>query len=132
MGTSVGWKESHIVANCNASKNETTKVYEFSKRVCKKTMGAGVQQLQAQRQRDKQQLIAALSPGDWMLFESPQLDDEPLWLGRAVSNPAWGNACVWKNETTCTNVLRWRLPSNQMNMQSMYNGILRKQWDLQF
>ena len=102
MGTSVGWKESHTVANYSASKNETMKVYEFWKRVCKKTMGASVQQLQAQRQPDNQQLTAALSPGDWMLFESPQLDDEPLWLGRTVSNPAWGNACVWKNETTRT------------------------------
>ena len=31
MGTSVGWKESHTVANCSDSENETTKVYEFLK-----------------------------------------------------------------------------------------------------
>ena len=34
-----------------------------------------------------------------MLFASSDVK-QSIWLARAMTKPEWGNACIWKNETT--------------------------------
>jgi hypothetical protein len=38
--------------------------------------------------------------GDWMMFESPEPNAQPFWIGRAISKSEWSNSCFYKKCTT--------------------------------
>ena len=40
-----------------------------------------------------------VSGKDWMMFESPELNVVPFWIGRAMSKAEWDNCCWYKNKT---------------------------------
>ena len=48
--------------------------------------------------------------GDWMMFESPEPNVQPFWIGRAVSKSEWNNSCFYKNNTTRRKNLMGNLP----------------------
>eukprot|EP00957_Ditylum_brightwellii_P081622 6209173-Ditylum_brightwellii.AAC.1 len=49
----------------------------------------------------RNKMTSMLNPDDCLLFESPEPDQQPVWLRREVVKEKWGNACVWKNKGTC-------------------------------
>ena len=52
-------------------------------------------QIQTDRRNRNEQALA-LTIGDWVLFDS-KMEDEPIWLRRVMSNPAWEGMCVALN-----------------------------------
>ena len=52
----------------------------------------------------------ALTPGDWLMFESPEPNVQPFWIGRAVSKREWNDACWYRNETGSRQMLSGALP----------------------
>ena len=50
--------------------------------------------------KGQQELAKKMSHLDWCIFQSPD-PEEPLWLGRAMSNSSkgWDNKCTWLNKT---------------------------------
>ena len=50
--------------------------------------------------KNRNEMAAGLTIiGTWMIFESPEPDVQPLWLGQAVAKTKWDNQCTWKNES---------------------------------
>ena len=43
-------------------------------------------------------MATALNIGDWVLFDS-KMEDEPIWLGRVMSNPEWEGMGILSNNT---------------------------------
>ena len=78
------------------SVGSTENVYTFVRGTCERTSGPNVtRQIQTDRRNRNEQALA-LTIGDWVLFDS-KMEDEPIWLGRVMSNPAWEGMCVALN-----------------------------------
>jgi len=72
---------------------DETSVYTFNRSRCERTSGPNVTQRMQQDRRSKNEKANALNIGDWILFDSKQ-EDEPIWLGRVMSNPEWGHVYI--------------------------------------
>ena len=96
---SLTWPETYAVSCCISNEAETTTIYEFSKHICKKIQGVGVASSCARIREDRNTITRELTPGDWMMFESPEPNVVPFWIGRAMSKAEWDNRCWYKNET---------------------------------
>ena len=53
----------------------------------------------ARIREDRDKITEELAPGDWMMFESPELNVVPFWIGRAMSKAEWDNCWWYKNKT---------------------------------
>ena len=45
-------------------------------------------------------MASQLTPGIWAIFKSRGYDDQPIWLGKTITNPEWGNTCMKNNNMT--------------------------------
>ena len=60
----------------------------------------GVAQRIEHESRSRNDVAAAVTIGQWVLFEHMNEDgDQSLWLGRIMSNPAWGGQGKRQNDT---------------------------------
>ena len=66
--------------------------HNFSHDLC--SVGPGVARQIENDRRHMNAMAAALSVGDWVVFDSNE-DDQPVWLGRVLSNPEWDRQGVW-------------------------------------
>ena len=98
MQPALDWVDPHSIDGCVSSKYETTTAYDFTMETCTKKKGADVRKTIAERKASSREMASNLTPGTWMLFASSDVE-QPIWLGRAMTKPEWGNACIWKNET---------------------------------
>jgi hypothetical protein len=48
----------------------------------------------------RDEMVQNITYGDWVMFQSPEPNVQPFWIGRAVPKEEWSNACIYKNETT--------------------------------
>ena len=64
-----------------------------------KIEGVGVSRQINLARKDRNKIACNLSVGNWALFGS-NIEHEPIWLGRVMSNPEWGGQGVRKNTTT--------------------------------
>ena len=48
--------------------------------------------------RDRNTTASELAVGDFVLFDAHDDEDEPIWLGRVMSNPEWNGQGVYKNK----------------------------------
>ena len=44
------------------------------------------------------------------MFESPEPNEQPFWIGRAVSKDEWNNSCIYQNETQGRQMLSGNVP----------------------
>ena len=65
-----------------------TNVYQFDRSNCERTHGPNVTNQLQEEKRSRAEMATALNIGDWVLFDS-KMEDEPIWLGRVMSNPEW-------------------------------------------
>ena len=86
--------------NCNATTGEGIDVYTFTRGCCVKTVGPGVsRQIQSER-KNRNDAAAKLTVGNWVLFAVVNdEEDDQVWLGRVMSNPAGGGQGVCQNTT---------------------------------
>jgi hypothetical protein len=109
MQSTLDWNDTCAIARCVSCEHETTNLYSFRKQSCHKQRGSGVESLRIiKNQRNK--IAANLTHGDWMMFESPEPNVQPFWIGRAVSKSEWNNSCFYKNNTTRWKNLMGNLP----------------------
>jgi hypothetical protein len=105
-----GCGESYSIPRCVSSENETTTIYQFSKESCRKQNGHDYNALLQVMKQTRNEMMANLTHGDWVMFESPEPNVQPFWIGRAVSKEEWGNACWYKNETGTRQMLAEGVP----------------------
>ena len=79
---------------CDTASN----IYTFDRSHCEQTHGPNVSQQLQQVIRDITEMAIGLNIGDWVLFDS-RMEDEPIWLGRVMSNPEWEGMGVNHNTT---------------------------------
>ena len=95
--------ERHNITGCCMAgvgqDTDETNVYTFNRSRCERTSGPNVTQRMQQDRRSKNDKAKALNIGEWIHFDSKQ-EDEPIWLGRVMSNPEWGGMCILVNDTT--------------------------------
>ena len=98
-GTVARGDTTHIVQGCTATliQNESTasspQPYEFILKECTKISGPGVAQRIECDNRSRNNIAAEVSVGQWVLFEHiTDTGNQMLWLGRIMSNPAWGGS----------------------------------------
>ena len=91
---SLNWNADHSVAECTSCTNQTTSVYEFTKRSCKKLTGINAASVIQECSKTRSEMAKALTPGMWVLFKSSGDVDQPFWLGRTMSKPHWNNSCI--------------------------------------
>ena len=77
---------------------KSNNVYTFDKSHCERTHGPNVTKQLQQDKRDGKEMATSLNIGDWVLFDS-KMADEPIWLGRVMSNPQWEGMGVLLNNT---------------------------------
>ena len=81
--------------------NSNNNVYTFHHSLCTKTTGVGVATQRQEDRRSRHARAADLRIGDFVIWEGPSVDiDQPIWLGRVMSNPDWEGQGVKKNDTT--------------------------------
>eukprot|EP00957_Ditylum_brightwellii_P144120 10980942-Ditylum_brightwellii.AAC.1 len=101
------WRETKTI-HISKSSNNSTRVYKFKKSVCTKTKGLSVKPRAAERVKDRNEMSSKLNPGDWMLFEIPELDLQPVWPRRAVVKEEWGQPlCMEKQRHSCCDDSWW-------------------------
>ena len=102
MKGAVTWSQStHQVTRCQSISNGSingSNVYCFDKQCCAKTEGPGATCQIANDTQNRNQLAKDLAVGDWVIFDADD-DDQPLWLGRVMSNDEWGGQGVKENTT---------------------------------
>ncbi len=84
-------------------------LYSFRKQSCCKQCCSGVESLRVIKDQ-RNEIAANLTHGDRMMFESPEPNVQPFWIGRAVSKSEWNNSCFYKNNTTRRKILMGNLP----------------------
>ena len=94
--------ESHNILSCSMAMlgNDAldNNVYTFKRRWCERTSGPNVSRQIQEDKRSRNEQAVGLNIGDWVLFES-KMEDEPIWLGRVMSNPEWEGMCMMQNTT---------------------------------
>jgi len=75
-----------------------TNVYQFDRSNCERTHGPNVTNQLQEENRSRAEMATALNIGDWVLFDS-KMEDEPIWLGRVMSNPEWEGMGILSNNT---------------------------------
>jgi hypothetical protein len=110
MQSSLPWGETYSVHRCISSEHETTTIYEFEKQSCSKTQGLGVAASRANIRQQRNEITKNLTPGDWVMFESPEPNVQPFWIGRAVSKAEWNNGCWYRNDTNRRQLLIGDVP----------------------
>jgi len=93
--------DTHVIPGCCMSalgSEKSNNVYTFNKSHCKRTHGPNVTKQLQQDKRDGKEMATSLNIGDWVLFDS-KMADEPIWLGRVMSNPQWEGMGVLLNNT---------------------------------
>ena len=73
-------------------------VHTFNQQSCERISGPNVSRQIQEDRRNRREMALSLSIGDWVLFDS-KMEDEPIWLGRVMSNPVWDGMCIYKNKT---------------------------------
>ena len=98
-GTVIWGDTARIVQGCSASliQNELTasspQPYEFILKECTKISGPGVAQRIERDNRSRNDIAADVTVGQWVFFEHmTDAGNQMLWLGRIMSNPAWGGS----------------------------------------
>eukprot|EP00957_Ditylum_brightwellii_P170607 12986072-Ditylum_brightwellii.AAC.1 len=77
------WRETETIHGCTSS-NDSTRVCKFNKSVCTKKKGLNIKSRATERAEDRNEMAPKLNPGDWVLFESPEPDQQLVWLERAI------------------------------------------------
>jgi hypothetical protein len=106
---SLGWGTPHSIVNCDALSRRhgaNNNAYAFSTHACTKTAGRDVAAAIIHDRDELNNVSAELCVGDWIIFhgvdENGNEDpDQPLWLGRVMSNPddGWDGRGVKQNTT---------------------------------
>jgi hypothetical protein len=109
MQSMLDWNDTCAIARCVSCEHETTNLYSFRKQSCCEQCGSGVESSRVIKDQ-RNELAANLTHGDWMMFESPELNVQPFWIGRAISKSEWNNSCFYKNNTTRRKNLMGNLP----------------------
>ena len=104
-------------ADAESSDDEIVDMFTFDRRHCTKKAGPGVAVNIANETRTRDISTMELTAGDWVLVDGDD-EDEPIWLGRVMSNPEWGGQGVFKNETT-----RAKRYDNEVVLQRNNHGI---------
>lgn len=108
------WGDAYAIGQCVSRDGElNSTLYKFQKQSCRKQVGLNVQQSVQRLRTIKQtrnEITMALTPGDWLMFESPEPNVQPFWIGRAVSKREWNDACWYRNETGSRQMLSGALP----------------------
>ena len=73
-------------------------VYTFNQQSCERISGPNVSRQIQEDRRNRTEMALSLNIGDWVLFNS-KMEDEPIWLGRVMSNPVWEGMCIYQNNT---------------------------------
>ena len=73
-------------------------VYTFNQQSCERISGPNVSRQIQEDRRNRTEMALSLNIGDWVLFNS-KMEDEPIWLGRVMSNPVWEGMCISQNNT---------------------------------
>ena len=89
---------SHQIQNCIMAKEDDRDMFTFTRQHCTKKTGPGVVVRIAEETSTRDENSMKLTVGDWVLIDGDD-EDEPIWLGRVLSNPDWGGQGVFKNET---------------------------------
>ena len=106
---SLTWNTPHSITGCSSlsrSHGANNSAYTFNTRECTKIAGRYVADQIIRAREELNETSAKLCVGDWIIFhgvdESGNEDqDQPLWLGRVMSNPAegWNGGGVLQNTT---------------------------------
>ena len=78
----------------------TSDMYSFYTYECTKTSGPGVQAQTMMKAKNRNDHASKLSVGEWVLFAGDNDDEEPIWLGRVMSNTNWEGQGVKQNNQT--------------------------------
>ena len=100
MQSTLTWGETCSIGNCISRQNETTTIYDFGKQSCRKQRGIGVGAMMHTIRQTRDEMVQNITHGDWVMFQSPEPNVQPFWIGRVVSKEEWSNACIYKNEAT--------------------------------
>ena len=73
-------------------------MYTFNQQSCERISGPNVSRQIQEDRRNRTEMALSLNIGDWVLFNS-KMEDEPIWLGRVMSNPVWEGMCISQNNT---------------------------------
>ena len=101
---------SHSIPGCIMSESEKQSsaedddfvgLFTFHRCSCHKTSGPGVAQRLRETTQTRDEKTMSLGPGDWVVNDSND-SEEPLWVGRVMSNPDWDGKGVWRNDSTRT------------------------------
>jgi hypothetical protein len=109
MQSTLDWNDTCAIARCVFCEHETTNLYSFRKQSCHKQCGSGVESLRVIKDQ-RNEIAANLTHGDWMMFESPEPNVQPFWIGRALSKREGNNSCFNKESTTRRKNLMVNLP----------------------
>ena len=110
MQSTLPWGETYSVPDCISNQHETTTIYKFVKQSCTKTQGSGVATSRANIRHERTAITTNLTPGDWVMFGSPEPNVEPFWIGRAMSKAEWNNSCWYRNATNRRQLLTGGIP----------------------
>ena len=99
MQSTLLWGETYSIGGCVSSEHEMATIYNLNKRSCRKKRGEGVATGMRNTKETRKGMAAKLMHGDWVMFESPEPNVQPFWIGRAVSKAEWNNSCTYQNET---------------------------------
>ncbi len=98
MQSTLGWGETYAVPQCLSHGQETTTMYNFSRKSCAKNRGVGVEASRRLIREEIDNIAAHPNVGDFMMFECTD-DSAPFWIGRCVAKSEWDDSCVYRNET---------------------------------
>ena len=107
MAGTVAWgSQTRIVQGCtatlaqNESISSSSQPYEFALGKCRKIAGPGLAQRIKRDSRTRNNVAAEVTIGQWVLFEHmTDAGNLMLWLGRIMSNPAWGGEGKRQNKS---------------------------------
>ena len=69
-----------------------------SRKICTKTAGLRVSTRVRIETRTRNEVSAELKVGKFVMFDAHDVELEPIWLGRVMSNPEWNGHDVYKND----------------------------------
>ena len=99
---SLEWGNNHDSDGCDLVTETlvgSESMYCFEKKICQKTAGPGVAVQSQSLTRDRNEMAARLTVGDFVLFKQNDDEIEPIWLGRIMSNPEWQGQGVYHNKS---------------------------------
>ena len=105
-GGTFNWRDTKDIAQCEKTLlGETSAKYRFTKELCTKTAGPGVQQAVINRGVKQNEMASKLAVGDWVLVDGGDDQYQPIWLGRVMSNKDWDGQGVKVNDTNSVMVV---------------------------